>query len=107
MAKNYVFTFLLVVFFSTFSFGQSASKGRSIEGFAVFPNPVTSGFVTIKTTDRAPKEISIYNVLGKRVFVQKYSTASKQFDISSLNSGIYIMKVIEGDKIETKKLVIR
>lgn len=80
---------------------------NSIEGFLAYPNPVNNGNLTVSTSNFNEKEVSIYSVLGKRVFTQKFSGAKKQLNISHINSGIYIMKVIEGDKIATKKLVIK
>ena len=80
---------------------------NSIEGFTAYPNPVNNGRLTVTTSNSNEKEVSIYNVLGKRVFTQKFSGSNKQLDVSQINSGIYIMKVIEGDKVATKKLIIK
>ena len=79
----------------------------SIEGFTVYPNPVKRGRLTIATSSYAEKEVIIYNILGKRIFSQKFDGNKKQLDISRIKTGVYIMKVIETDKIATKKLVIR
>lgn len=107
MKKKYVFTLLLILCVSAFSFGQTTPKGKSIDGFFSYPNPVSKGYITIKTSNSNEKEILIYSVLGKKVFARKFSGNTKQFDISSIHTGIYIMKVIEGDKMVTKKLVIK
>ncbi len=86
----------------------TASVGKNtIEGFSSYPNPVNNGLLTVRTSNSNEKEVSIYSVLGKRVFQQKFSGATKQLNVSHINSGIYIMKVIEGDKVATKKLVIK
>lgn len=86
----------------------TASLGKNtIEGFSTYPNPVNNGRLTIKSSNSDEKEISIFNVIGKRVFTQKFSGKIKQLDVSNMSSGIYIMKVLEGDKIATKKLVIK
>ncbi len=88
--------------------GATASVGKNtIEGFAAYPNPVTNGKIQITTTNANEKEVSIYSILGKRVFAQKFSASTKQLDVSHINAGIYVMKVIEGEKIATKKLVIK
>ncbi len=78
-----------------------------IQGFSTYPNPVNNGKLTITTSNSGEKEVMIYSVLGKRVFEQKFTGNKKEFNISHINSGIYIMKVLEGDKIATKKLVIK
>ena len=80
---------------------------KIIQGFTSYPNPVNNGRLTVTTSNSNEKEVSIYSVLGKRVFAQKFSGNNKQFDVSQINSGIYIMKVIEGEKVATKKLIIK
>lgn len=107
MKKKYIFTLLLALCVSAISLGQNAPREKSIDGFFIYPNPVSKGSLTIKTSQDGEKEILIYNVLGKQVFTRKFKGNSKRFDISSIRSGVYIMKVIEGDKIATKKLVIK
>lgn len=80
---------------------------KSIQGFSTYPNPVRNGKLTISTSSSEEKEVMIYSVLGKQVFTQKFTGKRKQLDISQISSGIYIMKVLEGDKIATKKVVIK
>ncbi|MDG2195005.1 MAG: T9SS type A sorting domain-containing protein [Polaribacter sp.] len=107
MKNTHIFILFLALCVSAISLGQNAPREKSIDGFFVYPNPVSKGSLTIKTSQDADKEILIYNVLGKQVFTRKFKGNTKRFDISNIRSGIYIMKVIEGDKIETKKLVIK
>ena len=87
--------------------GTLSIKKNTIEGFTAYPNPVNNGRLTVTTSNSNEKEVAIYSILGKRVFSQKFSGNNKQLDVSQINSGIYIMKVIEGDKVATKKLVIK
>ena len=87
--------------------GTASVKEKQINGFTTFPNPINNGYLTVKTSSTLEKEVLIYNVLGKQVFTHKFKGTSKLLDISNIGTGIYIMKVIEGDKIATKKLVIR
>ena len=106
-----VFQFLIFVFctcFVSLSFGQSNKvNAKNNVNFSAFPNPVKQGSLTIKTYSTKEKEITIYNVLGKMVFTQKFSELTKRLDLTQISSGIYIMKVLEGDKVATKKLVIK
>lgn len=80
---------------------------NSILGFATYPNPITNKRFTISSSSSEPKEISIFNVIGKKVFATSFSGVKKDIDVSSINAGVYILKVIEAGKIATKKLVIR
>ncbi|WP_159949199.1 lamin tail domain-containing protein [Polaribacter septentrionalilitoris] len=80
---------------------------NSILGFATYPNPITSKSFTISSSSSDLKEISIFNVIGKKVFATSFSGVKKDIDVSSINAGVYILKVTEAGKTATKKLVIR
>ena len=108
MRKSYLLILLFCICFVSLSNGQSNKiKENNIVQFSAFPNPVVHGKLTIKTDNNNEKELIIYSVLGKQVFQQKFTGATKQLNISQISSGIYIMKVLEGEKVATKKLVIK
>jgi len=108
MRKRYLLIVVFCTCFVSLSSGQSNNiKASNIIEFSAFPNPVSQGKLTITTFNTKEKKVTIYNVLGKRVFAQKFSGNNKQLDVSQINSGIYIMKIIEGDKVATKKLIIK
>jgi len=77
---------------------------QPIEGFGLYPNPVNNGVLSIITQDNLEKNIQIFNVLGKQVFAQ--TTSGSTINVSSLNSGIYIIRVEEAGRLATRKLVI-
>ncbi len=77
-----------------------------IEGFSVYPNPVSGNNLSITTSSTDSKSVSIFNVLGRQVFSQKFSSTNKTFDVSGIASGVYILKVTEGNRTATKKLII-
>ncbi len=78
---------------------------NDIEGFSLYPNPVTNGKVTITTAKNLIKLVAIYDVLGKEVLNE--TLAETTLDVSTLNSGIYIIKVREDSKTTVQKLVIK
>lgn len=77
---------------------------NEIEGFKLYPNPVKDGKVNITSNKNLPKQIIIYDVLGKEVF--KYKLTSQILNVSDLRKGVYILKAVEEDKATTRKLVI-
>lgn len=108
MKKLYILIFVFCTCFVALSNGQSSkAKANNIVKFFAYPNPVNQGKLTITTFNAKEKEVTIYNVLGKKVFTQKFSVNKKQLNVSHINSGIYIMKIIEGDKVATKKIIIK
>jgi hypothetical protein len=82
-------------------------KNNSIEGFATYPNPVTNNRFTISSNSNDEKELVIFNVLGKKVLTSSFLGTKSTIDVSTISSGIYILKVTEDGKTATKKLVIR
>ncbi|KGL62074.1 T9SS type A sorting domain-containing protein [Polaribacter sp. Hel1_85] len=91
----------------TYTNTTASTIDNSIEGFATYPNPITDKRFTIITNSSDVKQISIFNVLGKKVLTTNFSGSKKSINVSTINSGIYILKVTESGKTATKKLVIR
>ena len=71
----------------------------------VYPNPVDGDFVTIKTPADGLKEIQIYTVTGRKV-MDTYINGNT-LDVSSFNSGFYMMKVTVNGQSKISKLIIR
>ena len=82
-------------------------SSQNILGFAAYPNPVTNGSFVISTISTNVKQVSVFNVLGKKVLTQNISGTKSNVDVSEISSGIYILKVREGDSVSTRKLVIK
>ncbi|WP_339882058.1 T9SS type A sorting domain-containing protein [Polaribacter vadi] len=82
-------------------------KNNTIEGFATYPNPVTNNTFTITTNSTDKKEVKMFNVLGKQVFATSFSDTKSTIDIPAISAGLYILKVTEGTRTATSKLVIK
>lgn len=71
----------------------------NLSGYRVYPNPTTDKlFIDAK---RTIKEIKIYSVTG--ALVGSYSGATRQIDVASFNSGLYIISITS----ETETSVLR
>jgi hypothetical protein len=77
---------------------------NDIQGLNVYPNPVKDGKLFINSDSTAVKTVAIYDILGKQVLSKE--VASGQVDVSSLNKGIYVLKITEAGKTSTRKIVI-
>ncbi|WP_104735394.1 T9SS type A sorting domain-containing protein [Hanstruepera ponticola] len=73
--------------------------------FNVYPNPVTSGYVNITSSNSNDMSVAIYDVLGKRVV--NTNVINNRVNVSSLNTGIYILQISQNGKSITKKLVVK
>lgn len=75
-----------------------------IEGFTIYPNPSDIGYVNILTASNDIKDVTIYDLLGKQVINQ---TTNSQINISSLQTGVYVIKVEQNNKVATKRLIVK
>lgn len=78
---------------------------QAIGDFSVHPNPATEDFINISSKISGAKNVSIFDVLGKKVI--KTTINNERLDISALNSRIYILKIEQGKASTTKKLIIK
>ena len=102
MKQIYILVFFLV---STFCFSQQVQSSGDIDGFKLYPNPTINGKVYIETSLDAPKQIHVFDVLGTQVL--QTTILGRELNIASLDKGVYILRVIEKDKVATRKLVIK
>ena len=113
MKKKYIFTLLIVgfLFFSATTFAQQSMSSYStevikdIDGLSIYPNPVSNGKIYITSTLNKPKEVKIYDVLGKMAMSE--TIIGKELNVSNLNPGVYILRIKENDLSTTRKLVVR
>lgn len=74
------------------------------EQFTIYPNPSTE-YVEIEGLDQLSRsKITIYNTSGKSVF-QDENLQSNRINVSSLNSGIYLMSIQSDNFIQTIKFI--
>jgi len=113
MNKNYFLILLVALAFFTSQFGFSQNNAsintmqQNIEGLSIYPNPAPSGKVSvfISSKDNLTKKIAVFDVLGKQIYATVLT--GKELNISSLGKGVYILKIIENNISETRKLVIK
>lgn len=102
MKQLYLITFLLIFSFCS---GQETKTEGDIEGFSLYPNPVTYGKIYITTTYDGPKKIIIFDVLGAKVL--ETTIRGAEVNLTDLDAGIYVLRVLEKDKMATRKLIIK
>ena len=71
----------------------------------LYPNPLSNNKVLyIDSPLNSPKEIQIFNLLGKEIVA--LTTSKKSMKLNSLNKGIYIIKIVQENKTAVKRLII-
>ena len=73
--------------------------------FSIYPNPSNVGYVNISSTESETIQVNVYDILGKQVI--NAAVASGRLDISTLNTGVYIVKLTQGSATTTKKLIVQ
>ena len=71
----------------------------------IYPNPVEGDIITIQSPINGLKEVQIYTVTGKKVLDTTIN--GNTLDVSSFNSGFYMLKVTIDGQSKVSKLVIR
>jgi hypothetical protein len=73
----------------------------------VFPNPSTGNFILSFEGMIMKGEIEIINILGENVYTENIiSAAQKEVHLKNIASGIYFVKVFDGEKYYCKKIII-
>jgi hypothetical protein len=80
-------------------------KQNSISGLNMYPNPVSNGTLYITSNSSEAKAVGIYDVLGKQVLNTK--TSNSAINVSNLKGGVYLVKISEDGKTDTKKLIVK
>lgn len=72
---------------------------------SLHPNPANS-IVTVSSNTSLNKTFELYDITGKIVSSFNSQEVSKNIDVSSLNSGLYLLKCTIENKVLYKKLVV-
>jgi len=76
------------------------------KNITVRPNPATDNF-TIDLTDNSNAQIELYNLVGQVVYSDNVQNQTVNVNVSSLNSGVYMLKVTQNGKVFTSKVIIK
>jgi PKD repeat protein len=72
----------------------------------IYPNPVQNEEITIKKLGDEHIPIAIFDLSGRMVFEEHLISNESTLNIGELPKGIYILKAIFSDSIETLKIVV-
>jgi len=79
---------------------------EELNTFSIFPNPVSS-IVTLKLPSNSDVlQINLFNLLGEKMISKTVRHLDNtQIDLSFLNSGLYIIRVNNGEQSQSKRIV--
>ena len=91
---------------------DAKSEGRlKLHGLQYYPNPSNGTFkLSFRSPDADNLRIRVVDMVGKEIYSHETSNFSgsfeKEIDLSSAQSGIYILQIQQGGKALSKKIVI-
>ena len=103
---NYALNPVEVVLLSTEKTPVGLVMNPLKDGVSVYPNP-TSGIATIHLSKLESKiQVIVENLNGIVLFsTESQNAESIDVNLSSLNSGLYILKIKNGDKLIVRKIL--
>jgi hypothetical protein len=84
---------------------QDNKQAAPSDVLGFYPNPVSNGKIFITSNTSLDKDITIFDVLGKKVL--QTTINSKELSIANLLPGVYIIKIREGEATTTRKLIVK
>lgn len=84
-----------------------ATQAVQLASVSVYPNPVND-YLTIylNPVNSVTAVIELYDITGKNLYTAEYTAnENRQLDMSGFQSGIYFLKVADGNTITTRKIV--
>ena len=92
------------IFYFNINTGLSTNTIEILD-MMIYPNPVDGDYVTIISPVEGSKEIQVYTVTGRKVMDSIINEDT--LDVSSLNTGFYMMKVTINGQTKVSKIVVR
>lgn len=74
--------------------------------FSVYPNPSSSVLNIELNGNQTGLSYQVFDVLGKQIITETLESGTlSQIDVSNWNSGLYLIKISNGDQTETKRFI--
>jgi subtilisin-like proprotein convertase family protein len=87
-----------------------AINENTLQNFTLYPNPNNGSFtVSFNSNSNNKINIDVFDIRGRNVYSDEYQNNgffNENIQMSTIQSGIYLVKVQDGDKQITKKIVI-
>jgi hypothetical protein len=84
---------------------------NELEGFAMWPNPTRGRFI-VKFTSSSDEDITIdiFDVRGRSIFNKRYTNTTnftQELNVSSAETGLYMVRINDGERVTVKKLIVQ
>ncbi len=79
---------------------------RGKNKISVRPNPATDNF-NVVLPEAGAAQIELFNLVGQKVYTANTTEQTVNINVSDLNSGVYMLKVMQNGVVETSKVVVK
>ena len=97
--------------YMNFALNTSALPSTIIDkGFFLYPNPVNDRFTLVYTCMSNSFRMDILDLEGRIMLsdiITNYTTVSKSYNLKNFQKGVYLVKILDGDRVMTQKLVVK
>ncbi len=83
---------------------EKNNLNKSLTHLSLYPNPA-SDFLTIKQINIEPKEVLIFDYLGKLLMRTQIDKKINTIDFSNFSKGIYLVKIVFENQVLVKKVI--
>lgn len=94
----------------SYVFTPAAVAGFGLKDFRIYPNPNTGSFtVAFASASQNPISVSVYDMRGRQVFAKGYANTglfSSNVSLQGAAQGVYMVTVEDGNRKETRKIVV-
>ena len=73
--------------------------------FDMFPNPASENLIIQLPSVSESASVEFYDYMGRLALTQKLLQTNNSINVQDLSSGVYILKVLAGDKIGNQKFI--
>ncbi|MFN5459681.1 MAG: T9SS type A sorting domain-containing protein, partial [Bacteroidota bacterium] len=79
----------------------------NIDNYNIYPNPNNGQFFIESAISGVKSKIEIFDAQGKIVLTEEINSSNRNMiDASTLNNGIYLLRIIQGDQLGFYKITI-
>jgi hypothetical protein len=81
------------------------------DAFSIFPNPNNGSFnVKLDRSSGDKIDIAVYDLRGRSIFYNTYESNSnfnQTINLNNAQSGMYLVKISDGERSATKKIIVK
>lgn len=77
------------------------------KAYTIIPNPADTIFEIVSKENTDEMEVLVFDMLGKKVLHKMIKAANNTLDARALDTGVYLVQVIVGQKRYSQKLIIK